>query len=130
MDWLDILGKVFELLILPAITVAAGYFVTWLKAKKDELKAKLKNETANKYIDMLDKTISECVLATSQTYVESLKKAGTFDGEAQKQAFKLTYDAVMDILTDDAKEILGEAVTDLGAYVSTKIEAAVNTNKK
>jgi hypothetical protein len=79
---------------------------------------------------MLDKTISECVLATSQTYVESLKKAGTFDGEAQKQAFKLTYDAVMDILTDDAKEILGEAVTDLGAYVSTKIEAAVNTNKK
>lgn len=130
MDWLDILGKVFELLILPAITVAAGYFVTWLKAKKEELKAKLKNETANKYIYMLDKTISECVLATSQTYVDSLKKAGSFDAEAQKQAFKLTYDAVMGILTDDAKEILGEAVTDLGAYVSTKIEAAVNTNKK
>ena len=130
MDWLEILGKVFEIIVLPTITVAAGYFVTWLKAKKEELKAKVKDETAKKYIDMLDNTISECVLATSQTYVDTLKKEGKFDAEAQKHAFTLTFDAVMGILTEDAKVVLSEAVTDLGAYITTKIEAKVGANKK
>ena len=129
MDWAEILKQIFELLIFPVITIAAGYFVSWLKVKKEELKAKTANETTKKYIDMLDKTISECVLATTQTYVDSLKKAGNFDGEAQKQALKLTFDNVMGILTDDAKKYLSSAVTDLNAYVTNKIEAEVKITK-
>jgi hypothetical protein len=34
MDWLSILGQVFEVLVFPAIIAAAGYFVTWIHAKK------------------------------------------------------------------------------------------------
>jgi hypothetical protein len=129
MDWLEILGKVFELLVFPALIAASGYLVSWIHAKKEELKLKTKNETTNKYIDMLDRTISECVVATTQTYVDALKKEGRFDGEAQKIAFQKTFDAVMDILTDDAKEYLGEAVKDLNAYITNKIEANVKYSK-
>lgn len=129
MDWTEILSTVFELLIFPVITIAAGYLVSWIKVKKEELKAKTENETTKKYIDMLDKTISECVLATSQTYVDSLKKAGSFDGEAQKQALKQTFDNVMGILTDEAKSYLSAAVTDLDTYVTNKIEAEVKITK-
>jgi hypothetical protein len=129
MDWLEILGQVFELLIFPALIAASGYLVSWIHAKKEELKLKTKNETTNKYIDMLDRTISECVVATTQTYVDALKKEGRFDGEAQKVAFQKTFDAVMDILTDDAKEYLGEAVKDLNACITNKIEANVKYSK-
>ena len=129
MDWLEILGQVFELLVFPALIAASGYLVSWIHAKKEELKLKTKNETTNKYIDMLDRTISECVVATTQTYVDALKKEGRFDGEAQKIAFQKTFDAVMDILTDDAKEYLGEAVKDLNAYITNKIEANVKYSK-
>ena len=79
---------------------------------------------------MLDKTITECVLATNQTYVEALKKQGAFDIEAQKEAFKLTYEAVMAILTEDAQEYLGEAINDLNAYITTKIESQVVVSKQ
>ena len=129
MDWLEIIEKIFEILVFPAITAAAGYFIVWLRAKKQELLAKTKDETTKKYIERLDKTITECVLATSQTYVETLKKEGKFDDEAQKHAFKLTYDTVMSLITDEAQKYLTEAITDLGTYVTTKIEAAVNTTK-
>ena len=77
----------------------------------------------------LDKTISECVLSTTQTYVDALKKQGKFDADAQKVAFQKTFDAVMGILTDDAKEYLGEAVSDLNAYIGNKIEANVKNSK-
>ena len=128
-DWLSLLPQIFELLVFPALIAVAGYFVSWLKVKKEELKAKTKNDTANKYIDMLDKTISECVLSTTQTYVDALKKQGKFDADAQKVAFQKTFDAVMGILTDDAKEYLGEAVSDLNAYIGNKIEANVKNSK-
>ena len=40
------------------------------------------NELLSKYIEMLSNTICECVIATNQTYVDSLKKQGKFDVEA------------------------------------------------
>ena len=125
LDWLDILYKVFEVAIIPILAAGAVYLVTFIHAKKQELLAKAKNDTEKKYIEMLDKTITECVIATNQTFVDALKKAGAFDEEAQKQAFQLTYNAVMTILTEDAQEYLNEAVKDLNAYITTKIESQV-----
>lgn len=129
-DWLDILEKVFEILVFPALSAAALYFITWIKAKKTELKQKTKAEVTKKYLDMLDVTITDCVLATNQTYVDTLKKEGTFDVEAQKKAFQLTYNTVMNLLTDEAQKYIGETVNDLGAYVTNKIEAQINMVKK
>lgn len=128
-DWLDILEKVFEILVFPALSAAALYFITWIRAKKIELQQKTKNEITKKYLDMLDVTITECVLATNQTYVDALKKEGSFDAEAQKKAFQLTFDAVMGILTDEAQKYIGETVKDLGAYITNKIEAHVSAVK-
>lgn len=125
MDWLDILYKVFEVAIIPLLGAATLYLITLIDAKKKEIKDKAKSETAKKYIEMLDDTIINCVVATNQTYVEALKKAGSFDAEAQKQAFKLTYDAVMAILTDEAQMYLNEAIKDLNAYITNKIESGV-----
>ena len=79
---------------------------------------------------MLNDTITSCVLATSQTYVDTLKKEGKFDAEAQKKAFKMTYESVMNILTDDAKSYLYEIYGDLESYITAEIEAEVNHNKK
>lgn len=129
LDWLDILYKVFEVAIIPILGAATIYLVTLINAKKDELLKKTKDETTQKYIKMLDKTITECVLATNQTYVEALKKAGSFDLEAQKKAFELTYQAVMTILTDEAEVYLNEAIKDLNAYITNKIEAQVIISK-
>ena len=125
LDWLDILYKVFEVAIIPILGAAAVYLVTLINAKKQEILEKTKNDTTKKYIEMLNRTVTDCVLATNQTYVEALKAQGSFDAEAQKKAFQLTYEAVMAILTDDAQEYLAEAVKDLRAYITAQIEANV-----
>lgn len=125
LDWLNILGKIFDIAIFPILTAATLYLVTLIKAKKQELIEKTKNERTKEYIEMLDRTIVECVLATSQTYVEALKKEGSFDTKAQKKAFQLTYDTVMSILTDDVQEYLNETVKDLSTYITTKIESQI-----
>jgi recombinational DNA repair ATPase RecF len=128
LNWVEILEQIFELAIFPLIAAIAGYIISLIKAKKEEVLAKTKNETARKYVDMLEKTISDCVLSTTQTYVKALKEQNAFDEEAQKKAFQLTYDAVMLILTDEAKTYLAEATKDLETYVTNQIEARVIIN--
>jgi hypothetical protein len=44
-------------------------------------------------------------------------------------AFQKTSEAVLAILTDDAKTYLTEAFGDLNVYIQQKIEAEVNNNK-
>lgn len=129
MDWLEILYKVFELCLLPLLAYGTTQFIKWLNAKESEINNKLDNETAEKYISMVAQTITDCVIATNQTYVESLKKQGAFDAEAQKIAFQKTYEAVMAVLSDDAKEYLTALYGDATAYLTARIEAEVNLQK-
>lgn len=129
MNWMEILAQIFEIVIFPLLGVGTAYLVYFIKVKIAELKEKTKNEKEKKYLDMLDKTICEAVIATNQTYVEALKKAGKFDGAAQAEAFKKTYETVMKLLTDDAKEFLSTLTADLEADIQNKIEAQVNLAK-
>lgn len=129
MNWMNILGQIFEVFIIPVLGIAAVYVCYLIKVKINELKEKTKNDTEAKYLDMLDKTICEAVLATTQTYVDALKKEGKFDAEAQKIAFTKTYEAVMALLTIEAKKYLETAVGDLQTYVNNKIEAEVKLTK-
>ena len=128
-NWLNLLYNIFEVAIIPLLGVLVAYGVKFLKVKGAELQVKADNEQLAKYIGMLTDTIADCVVATNQTYVEALKKAGTFDAAAQKAAFELTYRSVLNVLSNDAKEYLANAYGDLDAYVSNLIEAEINRNK-
>lgn len=123
MDWMNLLQQIFEVCIIPLLGILTTYFIVFIKNKSNELKEVTDNELYRKYIDLLQDTIVRCVIATNQTYVENLKNKNAFDKEAQEEAFKMTYNAVMVILTDDAKEYLNNAVGDLQLYVTKLIEA-------
>jgi hypothetical protein len=126
---MEMLAQIFEVCIIPLLGVLTAFFVKWVNAKTAEIADTRKNETEKKYINMLNNTISDCVIATTQTYVDTLKKQGAFDAEAQKIAFTMTYEAVVKLLTDEATEYLNEAVGDLNLYITQKIESEVNLNK-
>ena len=122
MDWLTLVIQIIEVCIIPLLGLLTGYLIDYIKTKTNSAKL-------DKYVDMLNDTITECVLATKQTYVEALKKNGNFDETAQKEAFEKTKQAVMDILSADAKEYLTTVYGDLNAYVNQKIESEVNLTK-
>ena len=86
---LELINHIFQVCIVPLLAVLTTYLVKYIDAKKDELIVKKEeantnkeNMLADKYIKMLADTIKACVIATNQTYVDSLKDKNAFDGEA------------------------------------------------
>jgi hypothetical protein len=78
---------------------------------------------------MICDTISKCVIATNQTYVNSLKDSNSFTKEAQEEAFSKTMTAVLAILSEDAKAYITSITGDTETYLTQLIEAEVNKNK-
>ena len=129
MEWLPLLYQILEVCIIPLLGLLTAYIVKYVNAKSAEMQAKVENDKVDKYIAMLDDTICACVIATSQTYVEALKKDNAFTKEAQGEAFNKTFNAVMQVLSEDAKKYLTEIYGDLTIYITNKIEAEVSLNK-
>lgn len=127
---MEILQQIFELCVIPLLGVLTTYLVKLIRKKNKELDEKVSNNISRKYIDMLADTITNCVVSTNQTYVDALKEANAFDKEAQKKAFELTYNKIMNVLTEDAKEYLTTIYGDLEIYITTKIESEVKLYKE
>ena len=130
MEWAVLLPKILEVVLIPLLGLLTAEFIQFIKIKRTEIIAKTDDATTQKYLNMLGDTVISCVETTNQTYVDALKKAGSFDAEAQKEAFKQTYTAVLDILTDEAKDYLTNVVGDFDAFLKNKIESAVKESKK
>lgn len=128
-QWTTIFVQIFEVCLIPLLGVLTTYLVKFIKIKVAEIVDKTNNDMAKKYIEMLGDTITNCVIATNQTYVEALKKQGKFDEAAQKIAFEKTYQAVLDTLSDEAKVYLANIYGDLNALLTNRIEAEVNKEK-
>ena len=126
---MELLVQIFQVCIIPLLGILTKYLIDFLNAKRQEINQTIGNETAIKYNDMIFTTVTDCVIATNQTYVEALKAQGAFDAEAQKVAFQKTLDAILAILTDDAKEYIQQAFGDITVYLTTLIESSVNKNK-
>lgn len=125
----ELILTIFQVCIIPLLGVLTTFFVKWVNAKSAEIQTNIDDATLRKYMGMLTETIADCVVATNQTFVETLKAQGKFDEEAQKEAFRQTSMAVIQILSEDAKDYLSSAVGDLETYITKKIEAEVNLNK-
>lgn len=130
MDYMALLQQVFQVCIIPLLGILTTFLVTFIKKKIGEIQEKSDNEVFNKYMEMLKDTVVECVIATNQTYVDALKDKDAFDEAAQQEAFKRTYNAVLEILGKDITDYLNNSMGDLNTYIIKLIEAQVNKNKK
>ena len=125
----EILEILMTVVIIPSIPVLAKYAVDALKEWANEKALETDNKMVAKYINEITDTISQAVICTTQTYVDTLKAQGKFDAEAQKIAFNKTKEKVMSLLAQDAIDFLNDMFGDADLWLNTKIEQKVKESK-
>jgi hypothetical protein len=136
MDWEQVLAYVIEAVLGLVVTVAIPYGISLLKKKIDAEKQKAETEEKKFALEvvqgLLDKakdTVSSCVATVNQTYVDALKKEGTFDKAAQEQAFSTCKNLILSQLSTDAKTAIIDTFGTLEVWVKTQIEEMVRYSK-
>jgi len=129
MDVKQNIQEILYLIITGIVPLLITYGIIFLKVKIKEQEKKLENDQLIKYIDAATDAISKAVLTVSQTYVDTLKKEGKFDAEAQKTAKQMAIDKAKALITAESKAAIETLYTDFEAYLNDAIESLVKENK-
>lgn len=125
----EFLTNLLTAVITAAIPVVSAFLITLINRAKDKATAQTDDIKQQGYIKEIADAISAAVAATSQTYVDALKKNGAFTVEAQKEAANKALTACLASISPAAQVFIEAAYGDIKEYLTTKIEAEVRKQK-
>lgn len=123
MNWNDILISVVSIVLTTFASWASATLIAWLSEK-------LKDHKSQRYIMDAYMIAENCVKATYQTYVESIKGTDLWTKEAQEHALQLALAAAKEQLQSSTSKYIAENYGDLDTYLIGLIESILYDLKK
>ena len=120
---LNILSVVVTAVVLPLISYAGTKLISYLNAK-------VKDENVKLHLTSATTIVTNAVLTVFQTYVDSLKKNGSFDKDAQLEALTRAKDIALSQMTQELKDFITTNFGDLDNWLTIQIESSINLIKK
>ena len=120
---INILSVVVTAVILPLISFAGTKLIAYLNAK-------VKDENAKLHLTSATTIVTNAVLTVFQTYVDSLKKSGSFDANAQVIALNKAKDIALSQMTQEVKDFITKNFGDIDNWLTIQIESSINLIKK
>lgn len=122
-EFLSILVSAAGTVFTALVGMLSAYVVKLIKSKISDTRVARVLQTAAE-------CVSASVRATAQTYVDELKKNGSFDAAAQSEAFEKAKSTALKMFGDAAKKTLAEIFGDVDEYLSAQIESEVKNIKQ
>lgn len=123
--------------ILPAVLVAvipilSGFLCRLLNRLADKVMQNMEDERVKALVGEIDAAVQSAVNYVNQTFVDELKKAGTFgeDPENAEEAFRTAYETAIETISSDAMNWISETFGDVRKYLEVKIEESVQFNHR
>ena len=127
---MEMIKDLLYILITAAVPVLTTYLCKFLYAKFTESKVNIDNEKIATTLDSVVSMVLDVVEATNQTFVDELKKNGEFTKETAAEAFKISKDKALTMLSSESADIIVTVYGDVDVYLDTLIEATVKQLKK
>lgn len=126
---LEFLQNIFLAVVTAAVPMLTAYLIVFIRKAGDSAAANTESIKLKTYITEATEAIAAAVAATNQTYVDSLKNAGKFDGAAQREAAQKALEACLTSISPAAQSFIEAAYGDIKEYLKTRIEAEVRKQK-
>jgi hypothetical protein len=119
---INIISIVVTSIVLPLISIAGAKLIQFINSK-------IKNNKAADLLTTATTIVINAVRSVFQTYVEALKKEGSFNKDAQIIALNKAKDIALTQMTDEVKNYLVTTYGSLDSWLDTNIEATINILK-
>lgn len=125
----EMLQNLLYVVITTLLPILVGYAVSYLKSKRDEKLQSIENTYVKETITQATDIITNTVQEVSQTFVDNLKKEGTFNPAKQEVALKKAITQSKELLSDDATNLVIEKYNDLDLFIKATIESYIKSTK-
>lgn len=125
----EFLSTLLQAVLVAAVPVIAAFASKGFVALAQYLGVKMENATLAKYAQEIAQAVATAVTYVSQTYVDELKKSGTFTEENQKIAIEKALEVAKQQLTQQALDFISTAYGDITQYLTSLLEAEVRNQK-
>ena len=115
---LNVLSVTVSAVVVPVIGFLGYKLTQWLNSK-------VKDDRAKALLNRANEIVLDAARTVFQTYVEALKKEGSFDAKAQEVALGKAKAIVLSELTEELKSFVADNYGDLMAWVTNAIEASI-----
>ena len=119
---ISIISVVVTSVVLPLITLGGTKLIQLINQK-------IKDEKTRNLLTGLSTIVERAVRSVTQTYVDTLKKNGKFDQEAQLVALSLAKDEVLRELNTETRIFIETNYGSINDFVTTQIESTINLIK-
>lgn len=123
------LQNLFMSILVAVVPVLTAFLVAFIKKKTSELSLQINNEKIDVRINQAVQIVTDAVTATTQTYVDTLKKEGNFNKQAQEKAFEISKQTAINMMSEDLVLLIKDIYGDFDLWIETKIESKVNELK-
>lgn len=125
----EVISTLLTSIITAVVPILSACVIVYIKTWRDKTVAETDNTKYQQYITEIADAVSAAVTATSQTYVDALKKNGEFTAEAQQEALKKALAACVASISPAAQTFITAIYGDLTEYLLNRIEAEVRNQK-
>ncbi len=121
--------ELLQAVITAVVPIVAGYICALLSRKAAEAAERTENARVKRLLEHATQAATTAVQFVAQTYVDGLKKSGTFSAENQKEAFGVAYRYAVELMEDDAIALIEESFGGMESWLTAQIERAVRETK-
>lgn len=129
MDFKEILLQILYIVITGTLPIIAACVAKYIKSAIRKNAANIKNEKIRNLIGYAGDAVSLAVSTVSQTYVDSLKKSGSFDKVAQMTAKQMAIDKAKALITKEMRDAIESIYSSFDSYMDSYIEGVVRAGK-
>lgn len=119
---ISIISVVVTSVVLPLITLGGTKLIQLINQK-------IKDDKTRTILTGLTTIVERSVRSVTQTYVDTLKKNGKFNQEAQLVALSLAKEEVLRELNTETKLFIENNYGSINDFVTTQIESTINQIK-
>lgn len=119
---LSIISAVVTTVVLPLITLGGTKLIQLINQT-------IKDAKTRNLLTGLAEIVERAVRSVTQTYVDSLKRDGKFDQEAQHKALLLAKETILTELNEETKSFIETNYGSIDSFVTSQIESTINLLK-
>ena len=122
--------EILTQLLFAVLTICAPLATAYVRKAAAAINASTAEKTIQRICCEITDAVADAVAAMNQTYVNDLKKTGSFDKAAQAKALNGAISAAIKSLSSDALDYIKRiSGGDTVGYLTTRIQAQIDHNK-